>query len=88
MHKLNIYDKHNVPQFKKGKGAPYICSVCGQYVSLSDSTSHQGYNLVCMRCVYKMEHLTDSFDIISLIQKAGQRKASENNDNVESEDNK
>lgn len=89
MHKLNIYDNHNVTQYKKGKGSPYICSICGQYVGLSDSISNQGYNLVCMQCILKMEHLTDSFDIGSMIQKAGQRKAFENNDTVESEgDNK
>lgn len=54
---LSQYDRVNVPLFNKGEHDRYLCSMCGQYTTLADSMSNEGYNLVCKRCVYKIEHI-------------------------------
>ena len=56
---LTRYDMVNVNQFKDGKQAGYLCSICGQYTTLDDSISHRGYNLVCNRCLYKIGSVLD-----------------------------
>lgn len=72
--KINNYDRINVPNFAAGKENGYLCSMCGQYTTKNDSTSHQGYNLICMRCFYKMQFLTDDMEIMRKLHKAGRRK--------------
>ena len=59
MSKLTRYDMININQFKDGKQAGYLCSMCGQYTTLHDSASYEGYNLVCNRCIYKMGSILD-----------------------------
>ena len=59
MSYMTRYDAGNTKQFEEGKQNGYLCSMCGQYSSLSDSVSHKGYNLVCMKCVYKMDSILD-----------------------------
>lgn len=68
---MNNYDRINVPRFEKGAMNGYLCSMCGQYTSLSDSVSHEGYNLVCNRCEWKMRAITGEIDMISKIHKVG-----------------
>lgn len=72
--KINNYDRINVPNFAEGKENGYLCSMCGQYTTKNDSTSHQGYNLICMRCFYKMRFLTGDMEIMRKLHKAGRRK--------------
>lgn len=74
MGTINNYDRINVPKMEEGKQNGFLCSMCGQYTSKNDSTSHKGYNLVCMRCVYKIQSLTDDYDVIRKIQSAGKLK--------------
>ena len=71
---INNYDRINVPKMEEGKENGYLCSMCGQYVSKKDSTSYRGYNLVCMHCVHKMQHLTDDFYVLQEIQDRGRIK--------------
>lgn len=72
--KINNYDRINVPRMEEGKENGYLCSMCGQYTSKNDSVSYKGYNLTCMRCVFKIRHLTDDMDVIAKIQMAGELK--------------
>lgn len=74
MSRMNNYDRINVPNFEAGRENKYLCSMCGQYTSKSDSTSYKGYNLICMRCYYKIQNLTDDMALMSKILKAGERK--------------
>lgn len=68
-----IYDTHNVREFvKAGDRGKYICCNCGQPTTYEDSISHQGYHLICTRCMYKLQHLLGSHDIMLQIQKAGE----------------
>ena len=74
---MNNYDKINVPNFKEGKPNGYLCSMCGQYTTLSDSVSHIGWNLVCCRCERKMRAiLKDSITTcIDEIQSVGRTRS-------------
>ena len=77
MSYLTRYDMVNVKQFEKGRQNGYLCSMCGQYSILDDSVSHQGYNFVCMRCVYKMGDIlndTSIGEIIELVHQKGEKK--------------
>ena len=69
--KINPYDEHNISLFGTGKDKPYICSMCGQRTTLNDSVSNRGYNLVCNRCLYKMQRILGRYDILSDIQRVG-----------------
>ena len=76
MSYLTRYDMVNVKQFEDGKQNGYLCSMCGQYSTFKDSVSHQGYNLVCMKCVYKMSSIlndTSIGEIIELVHQKGVR---------------
>lgn len=72
---MDAYDRHNVNEFilfyEEGR---YICSCCGRVTLLSDSVSSRGYNLVCVNCMYKLQDLLDSHDIINMIHRAGEKK--------------
>lgn len=54
---MTSYDRNNVPLFEKGEKSKYLCSMCGQYTTLDDSISHQGYNLICCKCEWKMRSI-------------------------------
>ena len=69
MSYLTRYDMINVKQFNDGKGAGYLCSICGQYTMLDDSISHRGYNLVCNRCVYKIGDVLNNMSIGEILDK-------------------
>lgn len=75
---MNNYDKINVPLFKAGKNNSYLCSMCGQYTTLSDSASSQGWNLICNHCLYKMRHILDANvgELLVRIQNVGQYRQS------------
>lgn len=75
--RINNYDRINVPRMQEDKENGYLCSMCGQYTSKSESTSYNGYNLVCLHCLYKMQYLTDDMNIMSKVQAAGRRKGRE-----------
>ena len=74
---MNNYDRINVPNFEEGKQNGYLCSLCGQYTTLSDSVSHKGWNLVCNRCEWKMRAILNpnSVSLINDIQRVGKMKA-------------
>ena len=75
--KMNNYDRINVPKFKEGKENGYLCSMCGQYTTLSDSVSHQGWNLVCNRCEYKMRAILGKSHLLNEIQTVGANHSEE-----------
>ena len=79
---MNNYDKINVPNFKAGKPNGYLCSMCGQYTTLNDSVSHQGWNLVCMGCESKMRLVLcpKKSSLISMIHKVGMMRQKEENE--------
>lgn len=80
---MNNYDKINVPLYKDGSEKHYLCSMCGQYTTLSDSVSHQGYNMICSLCLYKISRIFRKSvgELILLIQDEGEsRKKEENNE--------
>ena len=80
MQRMNNYDRLNVPRYEAYKENGYLCSMCGQYTSLSDSISHQGWNLVCNRCEFKMRAILQPNPITSFIvdiQRVGKLRASE-----------
>ena len=69
-----IYDRYNVEEFKdKYNKGIYICCNCGQPTTLNDSLSHEGYHLICNRCLYKLARLLGitNADILFRIQYAG-----------------
>ena len=76
---MNNYDKINVPLFKAGKNNSYLCSMCGQYTTLSDSASSKGWNLICNNCLYKMAHIFDEHvgNLITKLQNVGNRRSME-----------
>lgn len=69
MSYLTRYDMVNVSQFNDGKGAGYLCSICGQYTTLDDSISSRGYNLVCNRCIYKIGSVLNDMHIPEIMTK-------------------
>ena len=80
---MNNYDKINVPNFIEGKQNGYLCSLCGQYTTLSDSVSHQGWNLVCNRCEYRMRAILcpNHASLLLKIQEVGIAHQKEENEN-------
>lgn len=75
---MNNYDRINVPKFEEGKQNGYLCTMCGQYVSLSESISHKGYNLICNRCEWKIRAITGDIDILTKIHNVGKKTEEEN----------
>ena len=73
---ISLYDKNNVPRFRAGEHNKYLCSMCGQYTTLSNSVSHQGFNLVCNHCFYKMMAILGDTTILEDIQDVGKEKKS------------
>lgn len=78
---MTNYDRINAPRFKAGKQNGYLCSMCGQYTSLSDSCSCRGYNLVCDHCSWKMSSILDTHNIIKMIHDKGKLTEEEENCN-------
>lgn len=72
---MNPYNKHNVALFKEDMVDGYICSVCGQIISLDHSVSNRGYNLVCIRCTRKIGYIFGMNDWLARIQRVGQEMA-------------
>ncbi len=82
---MNNYDKINVPNFKQGKEAGYLCSMCGQYTTKNESCSYIGWNLVCDRCKWKMKAVLGNRDILGAIQEVG--KANKEAEELEGNNN-
>lgn len=74
---MNNYDRINVPKFEEGKNAGYLCSMCGQYTTKSESCSHIGWNLLCNHCKWKIEAIIGMNNIIECVQEIGRRRESE-----------
>lgn len=72
--KITNYDRINVPRFNDGKEAGYLCSMCGQYATMSESVSYKGWNLVCNQCFWKFKAILGNRDILKAIQEVGQVK--------------
>ena len=68
---IQFIDKLNSYKFKDGDTDDYICVMCECKVSLDDSMSHQGYNLVCNRCYYRMLDVLNTPYLMDEIHKAG-----------------
>ena len=71
---INLYDKNNVPRFRAGEPNKYLCNMCGQYTTLSESVSHRGFNLVCNHCFYKMRAILGNDNLLKDIQDVGREK--------------
>ncbi len=69
--KPNNYDRINVPKFKEGKEAGYLCSMCGQYATKNESVSYIGWNLICNHCFWKFKAILGNRDILKAIQEVG-----------------
>ena len=69
--KISEIDAINSEKFKKGDNDLYTCVVCEIPVSLDDSMSCQGYNLVCNRCYYRLLKVLGSNYLMDDIHKAG-----------------
>lgn len=71
---MDLIDKVNVLEFNTGyEKGKYICTNCHEIVGLSDSVSHMGYNLVCNRCLWRIEHITGIHPLAN-IQKIGKMR--------------
>ena len=71
---ITQYDKNNVPRFRAGERNKYLCCMCGQYTTLDDSVSKQGFNLVCNHCYYKIMAITGDYTLLDKIQDVGREK--------------
>lgn len=72
---MNLIDKVNVSEFNNGyEKGKYICTNCHEIVTLDNSISYMGFNLVCNRCVWRLEHITGVYPLAS-IQKIGKMRA-------------
>lgn len=73
---ITQYDYLNVPRYREGLRGKYLCTMCGQYTTLSESVSHQGFNLVCNSCYYKMMSVigVSSATLLDNIQVVGREK--------------
>lgn len=71
---ITQYDKINAPSFSAGLHNKYVCCMCGQYTTLSDSVSHKGFNLVCNHCFYKMRAILGDDTLLTDIQNVGKEK--------------
>ena len=67
-----LIDKLNSYKFKNGDNDDYICVMCECKVSLDDSISSHGYNLVCNRCYYRMLEVLNVPYLMDDIHKAGE----------------
>lgn len=74
-------DHFNYERFKEGYEDGYKCVMCEEDVELDDSLSCHGYNLVCMRCYYRMVHILNETYLIDEIHKAGFYRLREENEN-------
>ena len=74
MSTITQYDKNNVLRFRAGEHNKYLCNMCGQHTTLYDSVSHQGFNLVCNHCFYKMMHILGDTTILEDIHEVGKEK--------------
>lgn len=79
---IQFIDKLNSDKFKNGHTNDYICVMCECKVSLDDSMSSHGYNLVCNRCYYRMLTVLNTSYLIDEIHKAGMYRR-----NIEEEEN-
>lgn len=71
--KITDIDKLNADKFKNGADDGYICVMCeGSDISLDDSMSSHGYNLVCNRCYYRMLEVLNTSYLMDDIHKAGE----------------
>ena len=52
IHKKQI-ESQNVRLFRNNKITGYVCTKCGKEVSIDDSFSDRGFNLICVPCAYK-----------------------------------
>lgn len=73
MSYMTRYDTVNIKQFEEGKQNGYLCSMCGQYSTLENSVSLKGYNLVCLKCVYKMGSILNDMSVGYIIEQIHQK---------------
>ena len=79
---IQFIDKLNSDKFKNNHTDDYICVMCECKVSLDDSMSHQGYNLVCNRCYYRLLEVLNLHYLIDDIHKAGAYRQWEEEENA------
>ena len=73
--KITDIDKLNADKFKNAADHGYICVMCEDSdVSLDDSMSSHGYNLICNRCYYKMLEVLNTSYLMDEIHKVGERR--------------
>ena len=68
---IRFIDKMNSNKFKNGDNDDYICVMCECKVSLDNSMSHRGYNLICNRCYYRLLNVLNTSYLLDDIHEAG-----------------
>ena len=70
---MDYIENRNKEMFDKGAKKGYICTCCRNEVSLDNSASYRGNNLVCYPCIYRMERVLGLVPsvIIAQLQKVG-----------------
>lgn len=66
-------DIMNRKKYLKGEFNNFICTMCGCKTDIDNSISHQGYNLICNDCKYKIERVIGE-PIILKVHKVGTEK--------------
>lgn len=73
--RMNSIDWDNYDKYMNGQTAGFVCQMCDEIVSLDDSISSRGWNLICCDCAGKMAHILgmSSYSILEHVQKRGQQ---------------
>lgn len=66
-------DIKNRKKYLKGDFDHFICTMCGFETDISNSVSHQGYNLICNDCKSKIERVIGE-PIICKVHNVGKEK--------------
>lgn len=73
--RMNNIDWDNYDKYMNGQTAGFVCQMCDEIVSLDNSISSRGWNLICCDCAGKMAHILGMAPgtILGHVQKTGQQ---------------
>ena len=71
--RMNDIDWENYNKYMNGQTDGFTCQMCDEIVSLNDSISSCGWNLICCTCAGKMAHILGMAPVTILghVQKTG-----------------
>ena len=64
-------DNINAKRFNDGCRSGYKCKMCSRLISLNNSISYKGVNLVCMRCYNRFKDIFNDNHMLATIQETG-----------------